>query len=89
MYFGKIVELADSNELFAHPLHPYTKSLLSAIPLPDPLYEKKRKRITYNPLLAHDYAEIAPSFREVKEGHFVLCNQPEFENYTAELKEKS
>ena len=89
MYFGKIVELADSNELFAHPLHPYTKSLLSAIPLPDPLYEKKRKRITYNPLLAHDYAENAPSFREVKAGHFVLCNQPEFEKYTAELKEKS
>ena len=50
MYFGKIVELATSDELFAHPLHPYTKSLLSAIPLPDPHYEKKRKRITYNPI---------------------------------------
>jgi oligopeptide transport system ATP-binding protein len=48
MYFGHIVELATSDELFKHPLHPYTKSLLSAIPLPDPNYEKKRKRITYN-----------------------------------------
>ena len=45
MYFGKLVELTTSDELFAHPLHPYTKSLLSAIPLPDPIYEKKRKRI--------------------------------------------
>ncbi len=46
MYFGKMVELASSDELFAHPLHPYTRSLLSAIPLPDPIYEKKRQRIT-------------------------------------------
>ncbi|MBR2932981.1 MAG: ATP-binding cassette domain-containing protein, partial [Clostridia bacterium] len=45
MYFGNMVELAPSDELFAHPLHPYTKSLLSAIPLPDPHYEKQRKRI--------------------------------------------
>ena len=52
MYFGKMVELATSDELFAHPLHPYTKALLSAIPLPDPVYEKNRKRITYNPLAA-------------------------------------
>ena len=54
MYFGKMVELASSDELFAHPLHPYTRSLLSAIPLPDPRYEKKRVRVTYNPLAEHD-----------------------------------
>ncbi len=54
MYYGKMVELATSEELFAHPLHPYTKSLLSAIPLPDPEYEKGRQRITYNPLAEHD-----------------------------------
>lgn len=50
MYFGKLVELAPSDELFKNPLHPYTKSLLSAIPLPDPIYEKQRVRIVYNPL---------------------------------------
>ena len=54
MYFGKMVELATSEELFAHPMHPYTKSLLSAIPLPDPIYEKTRQRIAYNPLASHD-----------------------------------
>ena len=68
MYFGKMVELADSDELFKHPLHPYTKSLLSAIPLPDPVYEKKRVRVTYNPIAEHDYSVNGPSFREVAPG---------------------
>ena len=86
MYFGKIVELADADELFAHPLHPYTKSLLSAIPLPDPAYERKRKRISYNPLLAHDYSQEAPQFREVSPGHFVLCDQKEYSTYSEEIR---
>ena len=60
MYFGKMVELATSDELFAHPLHPYTKSLLSAIPLPDPHTEKNRQRITYNSLAEHDYSVTSP-----------------------------
>lgn len=85
MYFGKIVELADADELFAHPLHPYTRSLLSAIPLPDPVYEKKRKRVTYNPLLMHDYSVNRPTFREVGKNHFVLCNDEEFARYKSEL----
>ncbi len=87
MYFGKMVELADSDELFAHPLHPYTRSLLSAIPLPDPDYEKQRKRVTYNPLSAHDYETDKPSFREIKTGHFVYCNDAEFERYKSELSQ--
>ena len=81
MYFGKMVELADSDELFKNPLHPYTKSLLSAIPLPDPVYEKQRKRITYNPLESHDYSVNQPSFREISPGHFVYCNNAEEEKY--------
>ncbi len=85
MYFGKMVELATSDELFAHPLHPYTKSLLSAIPLPDPEYEKVRKRFVYNPLAEHDYSEEQPTLKEITPGHFVLCNTAEFEKYTAEL----
>ena len=87
MYFGKMVELASSDELFAHPLHPYTKSLLSAIPLPDPISEKKRKRITYNPLASHDYSVDKPSMREVAPGHFVRCNDKEFAEYQALLAE--
>ena len=86
MYYGKMVELATSDELFAHPLHPYTKALLSAIPLPDPAYEKNRKRITYNPLAAHDYSVDKPSMREVAPGHFVQCNDKEFAEYQRELK---
>ena len=86
MYYGKMVELATSDELFAHPLHPYTKALLSAIPLPDPAYEKNRKRITYNPLSVHDYTVDKPSMREVAPGHFVQCNDKEFAEYQRELK---
>ena len=85
MYFGKIVELTTSDELFAHPLHPYTKSLLSAIPLPDPRFEKQRKRITYNPLAAHDYSQQGPYMQEILPGHFVYCNDAEFEQYKQEI----
>ena len=86
MYFGKMVELADSDELFKNPLHPYTKSLLSAIPLPDPIYEKQRTRITYNPLAEHDYSVDQPSFREITPGHFVYCNDAEEAKYKEMVK---
>lgn len=86
MYFGKMVELADSDDLFNNPLHPYTKSLLSAIPLPDPVYEKKRTRITYNPLAEHDYSVDKPTFREITPGHFVSCNDAEEKKYKESLK---
>lgn len=85
MYFGKMVELASSDELFRHPLHPYTKSLLSAIPLPDPRSEKNRQRIVYNPLAEHDYTTDKPSMRELIPGHFVYCNDAEEEKYKKEL----
>ena len=84
MYFGKMVELADADELFAHPMHPYTKSLLSAIPLPDPRTEKTRVRIKYNPLESHDYSVDQPSFREIAPGHFVMCNDVEEQKYKEE-----
>ena len=86
MYYGKIVELSTSDQIFAHPLHPYTKSLFSAIPLPDPRSEKKRKRITYNPLVAHNYTVEGPTMREVAPGHFVYCNEAEYQQYLEELK---
>ena len=86
MYFGKMVELADSDELFKNPMHPYTKSLLSAIPLPDPIYEKKRVRIIYNPIAEHDYTHDQPSFREITTGHFVYCNDAEEAKYKQQVK---
>ena len=85
MYYGNIVEMTTSDELFAHPLHPYTKSLLSAIPYPDPHYEKTRKRIEYNPAEAHDYSVDKPTLREIVPGHFICCNDAEFAAYQEEL----
>ncbi len=85
MYFGNLVELADSDELFSHPLHPYTRSLLSAIPQPDPHTEKQRRRITYNAVQEHDYLVDKPSFKEITCGHFVFCNAAEEARYKKEL----
>ncbi|WP_082234647.1 ABC transporter ATP-binding protein [Halobacillus massiliensis] len=82
MYFGRMVELADADELYKHPIHPYTQSLLSAIPLPDPVYERSRERFTYDPN-DHDTSE-EPQFREVRSNHWVLCTTKEFERYQTE-----
>jgi len=86
MYFGNLVELATSDELFAHPLHPYTKSLLSAVPYPDPNVETERKRIIYNPGESHDYSTQKPTMREITKGHFVLCNDKEEQEYLLEIQ---
>mgnify|MGYP003522056066 CR=1 FL=1 len=86
-YFGEMVEMASSDELFAHPLHPYTRALLSAIPKPDPLSEKKRKRIVYNPAKEHDYREEKPKFVEIVPGHFVLASSTEIAKYKERIVE--
>ena len=87
MYFGELVELASSDELFKHPLHPYTKSLLSAIPKPNPLTEKNRIRIVYDPQKCHDYSVNKPKFVEILPGHFVLANDEEIKKYNKEIEE--
>lgn len=83
MYFGKIVELGPADRIYENPLHPYTKSLLSAIPLPNPETERVRVRKKYNPA-EHQYAAGETlALREVEEGHFVYCSEKEYEALTA------
>lgn len=90
MYFGKIVEIGDKNKIFNNPLHPYTLSLIDAIPLPDPKYEQARgKLMRYNPMAQHNYTEQdPPQLREVEPGHEVLCNQEEFDRYVKQVQGK-
>lgn len=81
MYFGKLVEVAGSDQLFKNPLHPYTKALLSAIPQPNPISERKRRRIHYDPSV-HEYKDgNRPSYHEVEPGHLVYCSESELEEY--------
>ena len=87
MYFGKIVELAPSDELFKNPLHPYTQALLSAIPKPNPIEEKSRERLIYNPQTAHDYSVDKPMMHEIKPGHQIYCNNHELEEFKKILKD--
>ena len=88
MYYGKLVEVAKGSDLYDHPLHPYTKALLSAIPEPNPLTERTRKRIDYDPQRDHDYSQEQPSMVEVEEGHFVYCSPSELAQYRAQLGAK-
>ena len=82
---GKIVELAESEELFRHPLHPYTRALLSAIPQPDPISERQKQLIVYDPA-CHNYSETnQPRWEEICPGHFVLGSAEELDSYGAQL----
>lgn len=82
---GRIVELAEAEELFHHPLHPYTKALLSAVPQPDPELEKKKKLLVYDPSI-HDYSVDKPIWKEMLPGHFVYGNEKELEGYAKEIE---
>ena len=80
IYKGRIMEIAETEELFAYPLHPYTKSLISAIPVPDPRIEKNKKLIVYDPSM-HDYSTEQPELTDLGNGHFVFGSKKEIEQY--------
>jgi len=82
IYKGDIVEIADAEELFDYPMHPYTRSLISAIPIPDPQLEKNKVLFTYDPSV-HDYSEDKPSLQDIGHGHYVFGNAKEIEEYKA------
>lgn len=84
IYKGVIVEVAETEELFTNPIHPYTQSLLSAVPIPDPILERQKELLVYNPE-QHDYSVDKPTMVEIKPGHFVWGNQAELENYRQSL----
>lgn len=81
---GMLVEMTTTQELFDHPLHPYTRALLSAIPHPNPIVEKKKVLEIYDPSM-HDYSEEAPTFSQIIDGHYVLANSKEMDEYRAKL----
>ena len=82
IYKGDIVEVAEAEELFNYPMHPYTKSLISAIPIPDPKLEKTKELFTYDPSI-HDYSEDKPEMVDIGNNHFVYGNKKEIEEYKA------
>ncbi len=81
---GRIVELAEAEELFAHPLHPYTRALLSAVPNPNPYIERNKKLLVYDPSV-HHYETDKPVWTEILPGHFVYGNAPELDTYRKEI----
>ncbi|HEP1735614.1 TPA: ABC transporter ATP-binding protein [Streptococcus pyogenes] len=81
---GVIVEVAETEELFNNPIHPYTQSLLSAVPIPDPILERQKELVVYHPD-QHDYTLDKPSMVEIKPNHFIWANQAEIEKYQKEL----
>lgn len=85
MYFGRLVEIADADKLFANPVHPYTKALLSAAPQPDPHLERSRQKIDYDPSI-HQYGPgNEPSYHTIEEGHIIYCSDKEFENIKSHI----
>ena len=83
---GRIVELSESEELFARPLHPYTRALLSAIPQPDPVAERHKKLLVYDPACHHYGPGHQPTWREAFPGHFVLADEDEFAKYQSQYQ---
>ena len=85
IYKGRLQELAGAEQLFAHPFHPYTRALLSAIPQPNPVSEKQKKLVVYDPS-CHGYDDSNPPlWEELEPGHFVRGSRRELDGYRAQL----
>ena len=80
LHLGHLLETGTTEEIFANPIHPYTRSLLSAIPMPSPRRERQKKLLVYDPAM-HDYSSEAPQWRELRPEHFVLCSAAEAEQW--------
>jgi len=80
MHSGKIVESGTPEELYKNPVHPYTKALISAIPVPDPNYEKGRKYLCYDPGM-HDYTVNKPEMHDLGDRHFVYLSKEELKQF--------
>ncbi len=83
---GRIVEIAPTEDLFNYPLHPYTHSLLQAVPMPDPRIEKSKELVIYDES-KRDFSGEKPQLREIRPGHFVFANDREMREYEAKLSE--
>ena len=85
IHLGEIVEIAESETLFKYPVHPYTVSLLSTVPMPDPVVERTRKHIVYDPSVL-DQSGAPRSMRELRPGHFILATDAELEGYEKRIE---
>ena len=86
IHLGEIVEIADSETLFCYPIHPYTVSLLSSVPMPDPVVERTRRHIDYDPSVL-DQSGAPRSMQEIRPGHFILATESELEGYKKRIEE--
>lgn len=87
MHYGRLLEVGPADDVYDKPLHDYTKSLISAVPIPDPEIERQRHRIDYDPSIEGDYGDKVRSLHEITPGHFVRCTDDEVEMYKKKAAE--
>ena len=87
MHYGRLLEVGPADDVYDKPLHDYTKSLISAVPIPDPEIERQRHRIDYDPSIEGDDGDKVRSLHEITPGHFVRCTDDEVEMYKKKAAE--
>ena len=89
LYKGNIVELAETETLFRHPLHPYTRSLLSSVPIPNPIVERNKEVLVYDPECHHYSKTEPPKWVEIEPGHFIHGSDRELDDYRRVLSREA